>query len=225
MSKFLNWCIAEGYADINVATQTNKNEETKRDRVLGDTELKTVLNALPPGDFGDIVKLLILTAARREEISQLRWAEINLTKTPLGEGDDEIPAQAIKLPGYRTKNGRVHVVPLSQPALAILKARQQNGREYVFGVGEHGFSGFSKSKERLDTWTPLAKPWIIHDLRRSAATGMAKLGIQPHIIEAILNHASGHKAGVAGIYNQATYEPEKRAGLHLWAKHISELVS
>jgi integrase len=225
LSKFLNWCIAEGYADINVAAQTNKNEETKRDRVLGDTELRTVLNALPPGDFGDVVKLLILTAARREEISQLRWAEINLTKTPIGEGDDEIPAQAIKLPGYRTKNGRVHVVPLSQPALAILKARQQNGREYVFGVGEHGFSGFSKSKERLDTWAPLAKPWIIHDLRRSAATGIAKLGIQPHIVECVLNHAGGFRAGTASRYNKHPYETEKKAALDLWGAHITELVS
>ena len=143
---------AEGYADTNVALQTNKNDEFTRERVLDDIELKTIWKALTQGDFGDIVKLLILTAQRREEISGLRWSEVDLK------------AKAISLPSERTKNGRPHRIPLSQPALTILKARQQNGREYVFGVGEGGFSGWSKSKKRLDETAPLAKPWITHDL-------------------------------------------------------------
>ena len=128
----------------------------------------------------------------------------------------------------------MHVVPLSAPALAIIQAQPQralvNGkpRELVFGSGARGFSGWSKAKAQLDLrlragGKPL-KPWRLHDLRRSAATGMAEIGILPHVIEAALNHVSGHKAGVAGVYNHARYEREVRAALELWAEHVISLV-
>ena len=146
----------------------------------------------------------------RASIAALSWSEV-------GEG-------RIVLPPERTKNNREHVVPLSPEACAILE-RPRRG-DFVFGrdIGRP-FSGWSKSKERLDaritktTGEGLA-PWTVHDVRRSVATHMAELGIQPHVIEATLNHVSGHKAGVAGIYNRSSYEREVRAALALWSDHL-----
>jgi integrase len=99
------------------------------------------------------------------------------------------------------------------------KQHRQLRRDLVFGQGEGGFSGWSKAKARLDKVAKL-KPWRLHDLRRTVATRMADIGVQPHIIEAVLNHISGHKAGVAGIYNRSSYSGEKRAALDLWANHL-----
>jgi integrase len=139
----------------------------------------------------------------------------------------------IALPAERTKNSRPHDVPLSDPALAILKARPRlGGSEYVFTAGANGFRGWSNYKVALDAriaGNGAIAPWRLHDLRRTAATHMAEsppkgLGMQPHIIEAVLNHVSGHKAGVAGIYNRATYETEKRRALNLWAEHLASIV-
>jgi integrase len=211
LSKFLNWCIGEGYADANVALQTNKNEEVARNRVLDDSELQTVWNALPNNgdDYGDIIRLLILTACRLREISELRWFEIDLDKA------------IITLPSTRTKNHRQHIVPLSAPALAILRGKERGDRDLVFGRGTKGFGGWAKSKARLDEGANLKQPWIHHDIRRSVATGLAQLKVLPHVIEAVLNHVSGHKAGVAGIYNLHAYEAEKRKALDKWSKHLS----
>ena len=208
LSAFLGWCMREGYCDTNIALATNKNDETPRDRCLSNAELRVVWRALGEGDFADATRLLILTGARREEISQLRWNEIDLENG------------IISLPPSRTKNRRPHIIPLSQPALAILRARKQNGREPIFGVRGRGFSTWHRSKAALGDGL---KSWRFHDLRRSCATGLATLQVQPHIIEAVLNHVS-FKAGVHGIYNHHGYENEKRQALDLWAKHITELV-
>ncbi len=223
LAKFLDWCLREGLVESNQALLTNKNVENGRDRVLLNNELAEIWNALPENDFGTITKLLILTGQRKREIADLTWSEIDF-----GRG-------VISLPPHRTKNHREHTVPLAAPAIALLEAQiQRRGRDQVFGIGQGGFSGWSKCKSVLDrgilaarkTADKKAKPmasWTIHDLRRAAATGMAELGVQPHIVEAILNHVSGHKGGVAGIYNRATYEPEKRAALALWADHVIAL--
>jgi integrase len=213
LSRFLSWCLSEGLCETNAAAFTNKNEEKTRARVISDDELRSIWRALRrEGDYGDIVKLLILTGQRATEIADLRWDEIDLG-----------PQAAILLPPGRTKNKRPHIVPLSAPARAILEVQRPNGRELVFGTGKGGFSCWSFSKRRLDEAVKI-KPWVIHDLRRTCATGMAKLGAQPHIIEAVLNHVSGHKAGVAGIYNRSTYEAEKRTALDRWAEHVAAIV-
>src|SRR5262249_44151720 len=156
--------------------------------------------ATPDNDYGRIVRLLILTAQRREEIGGLLRTEVNRD------------AKQIELPGARIKNGRPHDVPLSDEALAELDAApERDGRLPVFGTGQGGYSGWSKSKQALDEAAKLSQPWTLHDLRRTVATRMADspedggLGVLPHVIEAILNHVSGHKAGVAGIYNRSTY--------------------
>jgi integrase len=149
LSRFLNWCIGEGYTDVNIASKIHKNEEAARDRVLDDSELKTVCNALNRDDYADIVRLLILTGCRLREISDLRWSEIDLAKA------------IIRLPPTRTKNHRLHVIPLSAPALAILKSRARDERDLVFGRGIHGFSGFSKAKRQLDERAKLSRPWVV----------------------------------------------------------------
>jgi integrase len=214
LSAFLNWCIGEGYVDVNVAAQTNKHEEIARSRVLSDAELRTIWNALPEqGDYRDLIRLLILTGQRLREIGDLSWREVDLGKA------------IITLPPSRTKNHREHVVPLSVPALEILKGRARNERELVFGqTGDHGFSGFSRAKGLLDQRAKLKVPWVVHDIRRSVATGLARL-VQPHIVECVLGHVGGFKAGIASTYNLHAYEDEKRHALNLWGKHISELVS
>ena len=126
----------------------------------------------------------------------------------------------ITLPPTRTKNKRPHDVPLSNVALTILNSRHAiTGRECVFGEGKTGFQGWSKAKAALDAQAKLGA-WRLHDVRRTVATRMAELGVQPHVIEAVLNHVSGHKAGVAGIYNRSSYATEKKTALNLWAGHV-----
>ena len=120
----------------------------------------------------------------------------------------------------RTKNGRGHDVPLSDEALSILTSvGSRDGRALIFGEGSGPFSGWSKSKERLDKRCGVTG-WRLHDLRRTVVTGMAELGTQPHVIEAVVNHVSGHKAGVAGIYNRAIYAREKREALKQWSTYL-----
>jgi integrase len=212
-SSFFTWCAKEGLIDVNPAAYTNKQAEQSRERVLSNAELRAIWKALPEGDYGDIVRLLALTGQRREEIGSLRWSEVDFERG------------IITLPPVRTKNKREHIVPLSTPVRAILEARPRfHGRDLVFGIGEGGFSGWSRCKERLDDAAKIAA-WTIHDLRRTMATKMAEeLGQQPHIIEAVLNHVGGHKAGVHGIYNRSQYLAEKRQALALWADHLMAIV-
>jgi integrase len=215
------WAIQEGMAEFNPVTGTSRAPEKSRDRVLSATEINVIWNALPDDHFGSIMKLLALTGARANEIAALRW--------------DEVHNNMIVLPAERTKNSRSHVIPLSEPARAIINAqpRRTNAdgktRELVFGFGEGAFAGWGKCRERLNERitkaTGKALPhWTPHDLRRTAATMMAELGVQPHVIEAVLNHISGHRAGVAGIYNRASYEREKAIALDLWADHLMAIV-
>jgi integrase len=212
LSAFLNWCIGEGYCDVNAAAQTNKHEEVARSRVLSDAELRTIWRALPEdSDYSDLIRLLILTGQRLREVANLTWSEVDLDNA------------TITLPPSRTKNHKQHIVPLSAPALNILKGRGQD-RDLVFGRGIRGFQGFSKAKRLLDERAKLKAPWVVHDIRRSVATGLAKL-VAPHIVESVLGHTGGFMAGVAGVYNVHAYEAEKRDALDLWGRHVSGLVS
>lgn len=225
LSALFSWAIGEGLADLNPVIGTNKaTEEVSRDRTLTAEELRLIWNELGAGDFGAIVKLLMLTGQRREEVAAMRWNEIDLESA------------LWRLPRERSKNGLPHDVPLNAPSLVILKGlnRRRKERELVFGEGRGPFSGWSSCKSRLDDKillvrrkvnpTALLVPWRIHDLRRTVATMMVNLGVLPHVVEAVLNHVSGHKAGVAGIYNRANYAAEKRAALDLWGDYIISLV-
>ena len=217
LSTFFSWCISEGYTTLNPVMGTRRADEVSRDRVLSPAELREIWTALPNDHFGTVLKLLALTGQRAGEIAGLRWAEI---------GD-----AVIALPGERTKNHRPHTVPLAPTAKALIEAQphrhkpQGQPRELIFGHGAGPFSGWSKAKAELDAKITKANGkalanWTPHDLRRSYATHSAEMGVAPHIIEAVLNHVSGHKVGVAGIYNRATYEPEKRAAMVRWADQL-----
>ncbi|MFZ2076667.1 MAG: tyrosine-type recombinase/integrase [Xanthobacteraceae bacterium] len=216
LSTFFSWAIKKGI-DLpkgNIASYTEKHKENSRTRVLSDEELRAIWGACRDNAFGAIVKLLLLTGQRKSEIGFLRW--------------DEVRDEQILLPGERTKNKRDHVVPLSDAAKEILNKFRADGRTHVFGRYDTGFGGWNTAKRELDarlTGAGNVLPyWTLHDLRRTVATGMAELGVQPHIVEAVLNHVSGHKGGVAGIYNRATYDKEKREALNLWAEHVTALV-
>ena len=191
--------------------------------MLTEAELREVWHACGDDDYGRIVKLLILTGQRKTEIGNLSWGEINEAQ------------RQIELPGARTKNKRPHIVPLSKQALAALPQKGE-GREHVFGRRTQGFSGWSKAKRELDGRIAAARkaagaktpmpPWTIHDLRRTFVTHILdrKLAL-PHVVEACVNHVSGHKAGVAGIYNRANYADEKRAAMEAWGKHVYAIVN
>jgi integrase len=215
LSSFFAFAISEGVVDLNPVSGTGKAREQSRQRVLSDSEIAAVWRALPAGDYGDVVRLLLLTGQRREEIGGLRWAEINFTD------------RLITLPAERCKNGRAHTIPLSPMACEILKARHTLLGATPPADGEVFRPGdWTEKKAALDRRLGAGfRHFVIHDARRSVATGMAELGVAPHIIEAVLNHVSGHKGGVAGIYNRARYTDEVRAALDLRAKHIAEIVA
>jgi integrase len=204
--------MARGLIEQNPVTGTQVVPEEARERVLSLTQLAAVWRACGDDAYGSIVRALVLTGQRREEIGGLRH--------------DEIFDGVVVLPPHRTKNGRTHLVPLSAQLQAILARQPEQAGDFVFGAKP--FVSWSYGKRLLDTALDEAgvklEPWTLHDLRRSVATGMAELGVQPHIVEAVLNHVSGHKAGIAGIYNRATYEKEKRAGLAMWAEHVTAAV-
>jgi integrase len=224
--KMFNWALERDLlAASPCAGVKAPAKQNERERVLSDDELRAIWLAADKlnGAFGALVKLLMLTGTRRNEAAAMRWVETDLEITaPFGQPSTWI------VPGARTKNGRTHVLPLSQFSTTLLDSLSRiEGCDFVLTTsGKAPVSGFSKMKRELDALLPPdMSRWTLHDLRRTCATRMAELGVQPHIVEAVLNHISGHKAGVAGIYNRATYEPEKRAALETWARHVEGVVS
>jgi len=216
LSGFYAWA-AERDSSVVPPTLHVKNRANghSRDRVLSETELAQIWHAVADmGDYGAILKLLILTGQRRSEISDLSWSEV------------DFDARQIALPPERTKNHKPHLIPLAQPSLEILDAAPKRvGRDYLFGEGSKGYQGWSKSKARLDTELDL-DPWTVHDIRRSVVTHLNETGIaEPHIIEAIANHISGSRAGVAGVYNRSQYALGKRRALERWGDHLLDLVA
>jgi integrase len=238
LSAMFGWAIKEGLIDVNPVTGTGKATETSRTRTLSPGELAQLLKSLPRNEFGDIVRLLVLTGQRREEIGALRWSELDRLR------------DVIILPPERTKNNREHQLPLSKPAMKIIskwdmarfapRLAAMTGKpvnhpaitgappikagdpvsEFVFG---RRFTSWSIYKSALDKKLSIP-PWHLHDIRRSVATLMAEeLGVLPHIIEAILNHVSGSKAGVAGIYNRAKYLDGMREALEDWGNYVTKL--
>jgi integrase len=141
------------------------------------------------------------------------WSEIDL------QGD------IVTIPGRRSKNGRAHTLPLTPMMRDIISTvPRMVTRDQLFGLRGDGFTGWVKGKRALDERSAVSA-WTVHDIRRTVATRMADLGVQPHIVEAVLNHRSGHRAGVAGIYNRSSYERDVRAALAMWADHVRALVA
>jgi integrase len=215
LSAFFTWCLQQGHCgdrDNPVVDSANPKAGPPRDRVLKDGELAAIWAACGDDDYGKIIRLLILTGCRREEIGGLRWSEIDLD------------AGMLKLPGERTKNHHAHELPLVPAALDIIRLIPQRvGRDHLFGDrSPHGFSKWGQGKAAFRDG--IVEPWRPHDLRRTLTTGMCELGIEPHIVEAITNHRSGHKSGIAGTYNYARYKPQMKTALNVWADHVRSLV-
>jgi integrase len=191
--------------------------EQSRDRVLSDEELRNVWRAADQlsGPFGALVKLLILTGQRRDEVARMTWGEVDLD------------ARLWILPKERSKNGQPHDIPLSEPAVAVIEALPRIGDAFVFTTdGTSASSNYSANRRRLDTLLPADMPrWWLHDLRRTTASGMARLGINLPVIEKILNHSSGSFGGIVGVYQRHNFSEEKRHALERWAAHVADLVS
>lgn len=236
LSRCFSWGMQQGLVESNPVAGTSKlGQETPRERVLSPEELRLIWGATDDASgHSHIVRLLMLTGARREEVAGMSWAELDIERAEW------------TLPAARSKNKRPHVLPLSDAALAVLsRVPHRDGRTLLFGEGEGPFSGWSRAKATLDgriarlraearLGRRLAKgempeptdalpSWRVHDLRRTAVTGMVEIGVQPHVVEAVVNHISGHKGGVAGVYNRATYASEKRQALDRWAAHVEAL--
>jgi integrase len=216
MVGFLKWCGERGYVQANAASgiaRRTPKEKIERDRVLSMDELGRLWSATDGfGDFDKIMRLLILTGARADEIAQLEWSELDLEK------------RDICLPPERTKNRREHRILLSQPAVEILSAVEPKPKKrHVFGTRIDGpFSGWSKSKLRLDRKLGKAfRPFRIHDLRRSLATNASDLGLASIVtIEMALGHWSGEKRGIIKVYNRSTHDAERRKLMDDWANTV-----
>ncbi len=235
LSGLFGWLIKQRKIATNPCRDVHMPEAPKaRERTLTDNEIRWLWAACDKAatPFGQCVKTLLLTAARLGEVSAMTHDEIRAeTVTQDGQRTEGTFWQ---LEGNRTKNGRPHLLPLDPLSLAILKSVPQvSGKSgYVFTTnGRSPISGFSKCKKALDEAmqrTAGRSPvphWTLHDLRRTAATGMSRIGIKPEVVEACLNHVSGAKAGVAGVYNRYSYLAEKKTAFERWANHIQAVVS
>jgi integrase len=203
--------------------------ERSRDRVLTDDEIRLFWQACEVigWPFGPLARMLLLTGQRRDEVGAMTWGEVDLASATW------------RLTGERVKNKREHAIPLSAPAMRLLaSAPRISGAEgYVFTAsGVEPIKGFSHMKNRIDAAMqaearrddPEATEiphWTFHDLRRTCASGMAALRTPPHVIEAVLNHASGAIKGVAAVYNRYKYDDEKRAALEAWGRRIELLAT
>ena len=212
LSGFYVWAMGQGLAELNPVIGTTQPQEGKpRERVLDDGELAAIWRAAGDDAYGKVVKLLILTGCRRQEVGGMRWSELDLEKG------------SWSLPPERTKNGRAHMLPLMPLALSIIELVPRH-RDHLFGTrSAGGFSDWGHARAALDQRLTV-KPWRLHDLRRTCATRLCDLGVAPHVVETILNHQSGHRSGTAGIYNRSSYANEVKAALALWSDYLRTLV-
>lgn len=212
-----NWCLGREIVQVSpVARMKMPAKTVSRDRVLSDDELRAVWRGfLSLGyPFGVMGQMLMLTGQRRGEVTELRWSHLDLD------------AKLWTIPKELAKNGREHVVPLTDDVLALLKdvERHESGRVFPARGNEiNPISGFSKAKSQVLALSE-TQGWTYHDLRRTMSTNMGKLGILPHIVERLLNHADGELGGVAGIYNRYQYLPDMRAALETWNGYVRALM-
>jgi integrase len=223
LSTFFKWAMQEGLVDANPVIGTrDPHKYVPRDRVFTDAELVAIWNACGDdelrrlcgnNDFGRIVRLLILLGSRRGEIFGMRRSEIK-------DG-------VWTLPKERSKNKRENILTLPSAALEIIESIPQGWRDHLFGrYSDAGFCAGGANKQKLERYlgNAVKRPWCLHDIRRTVATRMADIGIEPHVIESVLNHYSGHRRGPAGIYNRSQYERQVKTALLRWSEHVLALV-
>lgn len=215
--KLFNWSVEQDYLKVSPCVGLKLPADPRsRDRVLADAELRRIWRAsVTMGyPFGHMIQLLILTGQRVREVGGLRWDEL------------DVPSAVWTLPSERAKNGKLHTVPMSPAAIEVLsQIPLVDDSPYVFPGREGSVSGFAKRKKQLDSRAALKQPWQLRDLRRTVATGLAGLEIEPHVIEALLNHKSGKISGIAAVYNRHNYAQEKRRAVLAWENHISSLMT
>jgi integrase len=201
ISALFTWAMQEGWVTANPVIGTRPPLEAKpRDRVLANAELAAIWRACNDDEYGRIVRLLILLGSRPQEIGGMRWSEL----------DPDLGTWT--LPEERSKNHRAHTIDLSAAARAIIKTVPRCQRDHLFSTrADRGFTLWARNRTALErrlagaVGTDAMKPWQLRDIRRTVATGMADIGVEPHVIEAVLNHHSGHRRGVAGTYNRSPY--------------------
>jgi integrase len=230
-----NWAVEKDRISASPADRMKlPTKERARDRALTDDEIRWFWQACCEvgWPFGPLFKLLLLTAQRRDEVGGIRWSEVDLDK------------RIWTLPRQRAKSDRGHEVQLSDAAVDVLRslpriASAGNEQGLVFTTtGRTAVSGFGNVKKRLDVMMAQVRrrslglsehskipDWRLHDLRRTAATGLARLNIPPHVVDKILNHSGGAIRGVAAVYNRHAYLEERRAALDAWGRYVDNLVS
>lgn len=250
LRKCFNWSVGKDILSVSpmAGLQPPSEENASRNRVLirrkevpgsSDDELRWLWQAAANydraderegkggigrkhrGPFGPFVQMLILTGQRRTEVAAMTWGEVDMD------------AREWIIPGERSKNGQPHAIPLSDEAMAILGAvpRIKGRAGYVFTTdGEHPVSGFSRMKQRIDKLMAEAAEgatipeWTLHDIRRTVAAGMQRLGVKMEVTEKVLNHTSGSFGGIAGVYQVHDYADEKRAALRAWSRFVTDLI-
>jgi integrase len=213
---FFGWAIANNLVAADPTTGVRKPaKEAPRERVLSDDEIRafwigTERLGMP---FGRVFRLMLLSAQREAEVAGMRWSEL------------DVDAGAWTIPGERSKNGKPHIVALSPLAIETLeRVPRIVDQDLLFsGSGKTPVSGFGHAKARLDVAMGVAD-WVLHDLRRTATTGMARLGIAPHVADRVLNHQAGTIRGVAAVYNRFEYLDERKAALRAWGGFVESLV-
>jgi integrase len=217
LSTFFAWCLRQGLIEHNPCLGVDRFPIHERERVLSAAEIKAIWDATAGSDdYSAIVRLLLLSGCRANEVAALRW--------------DELYFDRIVLPPERTKNGRQHAIMLTAGMRTILDGRiRHRDKAHVFGHRhDRPFTGWGPSKMTLDACIKAAgytlKPWTHHDLRRTLATGLGELGVEPYVIETILNHVSGFRRGVGGTYNRAKLERQMQHALNMWDSHVREIV-
>jgi integrase len=215
LSKFFAWLVEHRRVAVNPCLGVKVPTPRSRDRVLTSAEIVAFWKAASEerAEFAVPLKLLLLTGQRLGEVCGMKRSELS---------ED---GASWTIPGARTKNRRAHVVPLAPLARELIASVVASSGDFVFTTdGSTGVSIGSRIKRRLDAAMGIP-PWRLHDLRRTAVTGMAELGIRPDVIELAVNHVSGQRGGIAGVYNKSELLPERRVALERWATHLQGLVA
>jgi len=213
LKTFFRWCVGRAIIDFSPGDGIASNyRQISRDRILTDEELAAIIIAARKMEspYGGIIELLALTGQRRNEVSRLRWDEL----------DEQ--SRTWSIPGSRTKNKKAHIVHLSEQAWRVVEARPRG--TYVFATtGTKPFSAFAKGKSAIDQLCGISG-WRVHDLRRTVVSGMARLGVPPHVADKILNHQAGTISGVAAVYQRHEFLAERKEALNRWGAHVAQIV-
>jgi integrase len=213
LKTFFKWCVGRAVIDFSPAEGLSSGyRETSRDRVLTDQELAAIILGARqmPHPYAGIVEFLALTGQRREEVAQLKRDEL-----------DE-KARTWTIPGARTKNKKAHIVHLSEPAWRVMAETPEGDLVLSTSRGKR-FQAFGIGKRALDKLSGITG-WRLHDLRRTIVSGMARLGVPPHVADKILNHQAGTISGVAAVYQRHDFLAERKEALDRWGAHVERIV-